>query len=71
LLVSLSSGTCTNAGSPSFELRSMNARWYADERMCAYAALPNGGSESYVSSMLSVSVIVTPPDEDGGIVYRR
>ena len=47
----------------------MNARWYAErERRARTRALPNGGSVSYVSRMLSVSVIVTPPDDDGGIV---
>ena len=68
LLVSSSTGTFTNAGSPSFVLRSMNARRNASATRWVYSALPNAGSLGQVSSWLSVSSIVMPPDDDGGIV---
>ena len=36
--------------------------------MCAYSALPNGAGFGNPSRIFSVSVTVTPPDDDGGIV---
>ncbi len=67
LLVSIDSGTRTNAGSPSFELRSTNARCDADATACIRSAVPNGAGGPYASRMFSISDTVAPPDEDGGI----
>ena len=67
LLVSSLSGFFTNAGSPSFVFRSMNARRKLSASRCAYFTLPAGGSGAKFSRMFSASVIVMPPDDDGGI----
>src|SRR2546423_5440274 len=67
LLVSVESGTRTNSGSPSFELRSTNARCDADATACMRPAVPNAAGGPYASRMFSVSVTVIPPDDDGGI----
>ena len=70
LLVSWAMGTRTKAGSASFALRSMKARWYAEPSRCAQRVLPKAGSASNPSRIFNVSVIVTPPDDDGGMVSR-
>ena len=67
LLVSVDSGTRTNAGSPSFELRSTNARCEAEATAWTRSAVPKGAGGPYASRMFSISVTVVPPDEDGGI----
>src|SRR6185437_11090904 len=67
LLVNRSIGACTKAGSPNNVLRSMKARRNASATSCAYIALPNGGSVGHVSRMLSDSIVLTPPLDDGGI----
>jgi hypothetical protein len=68
LAVSWSSGTFANAGSPSFSLRSVKERRSASAIRCEYSVLPGGGSGAKFSRMLSVSLIVIPPEDDGGIV---
>ena len=45
----------------------MNARWDADATAWIRSALPNGDVAPYASRIFSISVIVVPPDEDGGI----
>src|ERR1700682_886342 len=67
LLVSVDRGTRTNAGSPSLELRSTNARCDADATAWTRSAVPNGSAQPYASRIFSVSVTVIPPEEDGGI----
>ena len=69
--MSPASGTGTKAGSPSLVLRSMKARWKALPMRWKERVLPYAGTVLYCSSMLRASVIVTPPDDEGGIASRR
>ena len=45
----------------------MNARCDADASAWIRSALPNGAVGPYASRIFIISVIVVPPDEDGGI----
>jgi hypothetical protein len=46
----------------------MKASLYALATRWIHGAVPNGGVSGNVSRMFSVSVIVIPPEDDGGIV---
>ena len=52
---------------PSLELRSMNARCDAEASAWIRGALPNDADGPYASTMLRISLIVVPPEEEGGI----
>src|ERR1700693_5959588 len=54
LLVSVERGTRTNAGSPSFELRSTNARCDADATAWTRSAVPNAAGGDIHSRMCSI-----------------
>ena len=45
----------------------MNARWDADASAWIRSTLPKAAMGPYAYRMFSISVIVLPPDEDGGI----
>ena len=71
LLISVSSGILTNAGSPSVLFRSTKARWNAEASRCSASALFHGAASCHRSRMFSVSITVIPPDDDGGIAMIR